>query len=219
MPEGPYKLPKGWRWVRLGEVARLIQTGFAIGKKGISEGDHLLHLRPYNIGDDGTISLTQQFYVPKSVANRKITDLEPGDVLFNNTNSVELIGKTALVRQPIKAGFSNHITLIRSHSDKCEGPWLASVLRALWYQGKFVQICNKWIGQAGINTKVLRKLLIPLPPLEEQRRIVAYLDEVQAKITALKKHQEETTTEFHRLERAILDKAFMENYSAKAVRK
>ncbi len=59
-----------------------------------------------------------------------------------------------------------------------------------------------------LKPKVVLETLIPLPPLEEQRRIVAYLDEIQAKITALKKRQEETTTEFNRLEQTILDKAF-----------
>jgi type I restriction enzyme S subunit len=69
-------------------------------------------------------------------------------------------------------------------------------------------LCNKWIGQAGINTETLRSVLIPLPPLEEQRRIVAYFQDVQEKIRALKEAQAQTETELKRLEQAILDKAF-----------
>ena len=43
MTEGPYKLPKGWRWVRLGDICLVIETGFAFRKKGAPDGD-LLHL-------------------------------------------------------------------------------------------------------------------------------------------------------------------------------
>ena len=207
MAEGPYKLPKGWKWVRLEEVAQTLESGFAFRKKGGQNGD-LPHLRPYNIGEDGTIRLDKLFFISRNkVPKNKVTLLQPGDVLFNNTNSVELVGKTALVTQPMEAGFSNHITLIRTKAG-IEGAWLALVLRAWWHQGFFARICNKWIGQAGINTETLKHIPIPLPPLPEQRHLVAYLDQVQARVTALKKAQESTDAELHRLEQAILDKAF-----------
>jgi type I restriction enzyme S subunit len=51
-------------------------------------------------------------------------------------------------------------------------------------------------------------ILIPLPPLAEQRRIVAELEAVWARVNALKEAQAETDSELQRLERAILDKAF-----------
>ncbi|RLG05853.1 MAG: hypothetical protein DRN68_07985 [Thaumarchaeota archaeon] len=206
MAEGPYKfhkLPKGWKWVRLEEVAQTLESGFAFRKKRVQP-----HLRPYNIGEDGTIRLDKLFFISRDkVPKNKVTLLQPGDVLFNNTNSVELVGKTTLVTQPMEAGFSNHITLIRTKPG-IEGAWLALVLRAWWHQGFFARICNKWIGQAGINTETLKHIPIPLPPLPEQRRIVACLDQVQTKVTALKKTQESTEAELHRLEQAILDKAF-----------
>jgi type I restriction enzyme S subunit len=197
-PKPGTELPEGWRWVRLGEVCTLIESGFAFRKKGAPEGD-LLHLRPYNIAEDGTLDLSQRFYVPSSLRSARHKFLQPGDVLFNNTNSVELVGKTALVREPLEAAFSNHITLLRPDTTKAEGAWIALVLLALWRQGFFANLCNKWIGQAGINTETLRSVLIPLPPLEEQRRIVAYLQDVQEKIRALKEAKAQTETELKRM--------------------
>jgi type I restriction enzyme S subunit len=206
-PRPGSELPEGWRWVRLREVCTLIDSGFAFRKKGAPEGD-LLHLRPYNIGEDGTLNLSQRFYVPSSLSLARHKMLQPGDVLFNNTNSVELVGKTALVREPLEAAFSNHITLLRSDTTKAEGAWIALALQALWRQGFFANLCNKWIGQAGINTETLKSVLIPLPPLSEQRRIVAHLQAVQEKIQALKETQAATEAELKRLEQAILEKAF-----------
>ena len=134
MTDGPYELPEGWRWVKLGKVTLTIESGFAFGKKRAVNGD-LLHLRPYNIGDDGRISLAQQFFVPRNmVPSSKTMSLRPGDVLFNNTNSVELVGKAALVTEPMEVGFSNHVTLIRTKPD-VEGAWLVVALRVLWQQG------------------------------------------------------------------------------------
>jgi len=200
-------LPSGWRWVRLGEVALDIQTGFAFRKKNVQRGD-ILQLRPYNIGNDGELDLRQQFFVPIEALPSSWSPLEPGDVLFNNTNSVELIGKTALVREHMEVALSNHITRIRVRPDLCEGAWLALTLNALWRQGFFAQRCNRWIGQAGYNTESLRETPIPLPPLSEQRRIVAHLEAVQEKIRALRAVQAETEEELKRLEQAMLDKAF-----------
>jgi type I restriction enzyme S subunit len=54
----------------------------------------------------------------------------------------------------------------------------------------------------------MRKTQIPLPPLPEQQRIVAYLDGLQAKVDALKKRQAETAAELDALLPSILDKAF-----------
>jgi len=63
-------------------------------------------------------------------------------------------------------------------------------------------------GQANVNSKKLRNMPINLPPLPEQRRIVAYLDELQAKVDALRRLQAETGAELDALMPAVLDKAF-----------
>jgi len=207
MTEGPYRLPAGWRWVRLEEIALELQSGFAFGKRNAHEGD-ILQLRPYNIGDYGELELKQTFFIPRSALPVKWPLLQPGDVLFNNTNSVELVGKTALIRAEMQAAFSNHITRIRVRPDMCVGAWLTLTLNALWQQGFFAERCNKWIGQAGYNTENLRQTLIPLPPLDEQRRIVAHLQAVQEKVKTLKESHAQIDADLRRLEQAIVDRAF-----------
>ncbi|MBC7185949.1 MAG: restriction endonuclease subunit S [Calditrichaeota bacterium] len=207
MTEGPYKLPAGWRWVRLGEVAMEIQSGFAFRKKNVQGGD-VLQLRPYNIGENGELAFVQKFFVPRSALPPNWSPLRPGDVLFNNTNSVELVGKTALVREEMEAGFSNHITRIRVSPDVCEGAWLAAALNALWRQGLFAKRCNRWIGQAGYNTESLRGTLIPLPPLPEQRRIVARIEELMERIREARRLREQAREDTERLWQSVLAETF-----------
>jgi type I restriction enzyme S subunit len=62
--------------------------------------------------------------------------------------------------------------------------------------------------QPNINLKILNRLSIPVPPLPEQRRIVAYLDDLQAKVDSLKALQAQTQAELDALLPSILDKAF-----------
>jgi type I restriction enzyme, S subunit len=209
MTDGPHELPSGWRWVRVGEVASHLRSGFASRKKGAVNGD-LLHLRPYNIAVDGALDLSQQFLVPSiSVPGGEIF-LKPGDVLFNNTNSVELVGKTALVNEGLRAAFSNHITLIRTDTEVCEGAWIALALRSLWQQGFFAQRCNKWIGQAGFNTNMLVEIPIPLPSLAEQHRIVAQVEALMERVREAKRLREQASRDTDPLMQSALAEALRE---------
>lgn len=70
----------------------------------------------------------------------------------------------------------------------------------------FVQV--RGATRPGFNTTLLSRVELPLPPLPEQRRIVAYLDDLQAKVDRLKALQAQTAAELDALLPAILDKAF-----------
>ncbi len=74
---------------------------------------------------------------------RELYKLKPGDILFNNTNSKELVGKTCLITQEIRGGFSNHITRIRVKKNTCDPKYLAMSLHHAWRQGKFLSRANK----------------------------------------------------------------------------
>lgn len=66
---------------------------------------------------------------------------------------------------------------LRVDSDKILGNYLALALHHLWRQGYFSNLSNKWIGQAGINLKILSDVEIPLPPLAHQRVLVFQIEE------------------------------------------
>lgn len=117
--------------------------------------------------------------------------MEKGDVLFNNTNSVELVGKSALAHEPIVCAFSNHITRLRVVDTKSLDPaWLLICLRQFFVNGFFAANCNRWIGQAGFAATKLAQLEIPLPPLEIQRRIVLRLESLLGEVSEARKLQE-----------------------------
>lgn len=204
------ELPEGWRWMRLGEVVNHFRSGFACSKQHeLPKGDDgITHLRPNNIGFDAKLDLSKRVYIPKEMVDLSKYALKKGDVLFNNTNSKELVGRAVLVEENLNFGFSNHITRLRVKEELITPEWLATSINYLWLEGYYLRTCRKWIGQAGVNTTMLKSTQIPIPPLEEQKRIVAHLAELQEKAIALQKFQGETEKEIERLREAILHKAF-----------
>jgi type I restriction enzyme S subunit len=186
---GVWELPEGWGIARLGDFVEM-KTGFACAKKNlVTEG--LPHLRPFNVSTEGELNLTEVYNIPEDFkGNADDYTLEPGHILFNNTNSVELVGKTAIVREPLRCAYSNHITrLTVLDKSRLEPNWVALSLKQLWATGFFAANCNKWIGQAGFNTDMLTAVEVPLPypddptrSLAEQHRIVARIKELFARI-------------------------------------
>lgn len=206
-------LPKGWQWIKLENVACDIQTGFTFSKKN-ARGGEILQIRPYNIGIDGELDFRKKFFVSKEALPKNWSPLAPGDVLFNNTNSVEFLGKTALVRENMDVAFSNHITRIRVRPYLCEGAWLALTLNILQQQGFFAQQCHRWIGQAGYSVKNLRKTFIPLPPLSEQQRIMKRLETVMNRLQKVQHLRQKAQEKVSFLWEAILSEIFPRSDSA-----
>lgn len=160
--------------VRVDDLMLSDESGFACSKTKLVE-DGLPHLRPFNIADDGLLNLSQLYQIPASEAPPSKRELLPGDVLFNNTNSVELVGKATIVREPMVAGFSNHLTRIRMDAKRVEPEFFALWLRRLRSTGYFTSQATQWVSQAAFKTTDLRRLEMDLPGLDEQRRVVDLL--------------------------------------------
>lgn len=192
-PNSP--LPAGWRWVRLGEVIEDTQPGFACGKRAGDDG--VIQLRMNNISIRGQIDLSSIIRIPATPEQIKKYRLLPGDIVFNNTNSVELVGKTALFYEE-KGVFlySNHLTRLRPKTEILAPVYLTLWLQLHWHQRLFEHICDRWIGQAAVHLEKLLALEFPLPPLPEQKRIAAKVQELMAEVerarTACEKRLEAT---------------------------
>lgn len=165
-----------WPKVKLGDICREIKSGFPCGNSA-KDIDGVLHIRPMNITPSGSFTLDGSKFIVASDLSEDYK-IQAGDVLFNNTNSKELVGKTCFVKEDILAGYSNHITRIRV-GEQVLPQYLAYVLQHMYESGVFLRLCNKWVGQAAINAKTLAAQEIPLPPLTVQEEIVAEIESYQ----------------------------------------
>ncbi|MFE1424483.1 restriction endonuclease subunit S [Streptomyces fungicidicus] len=176
--EGSGGLPAGWARATLGELGVEVQPGFASGKHN-RDGDGIVHLRPMNITRNGAIDLSDARYVMDESDRR----VEYGDVIFNNTNSPALVGKTAWFGSLEPAAYSNHMTRLRG-PEGLDSKFLAIQLHWLWASGYFKTVLNNHVNQASVAREVLLATWIVVPPHLEQMRIVAEVEQQMARIGA-----------------------------------
>jgi type I restriction enzyme M protein len=163
----------------VGDIADEIKAGFASGQSSVDKIG-VPHIRPMNITDKGQFTWDGLKQIAASeYVGKEDYALRSGDVLFNNTNSKELVGKTCLIEKDIYGGYSNHMTRIRVKPNLCVSNFLALLLQNAWQKGVFLELANRWVGQAGINATALAQYQIPLPPLEVQKEIVAEIEGYQ----------------------------------------
>jgi type I restriction enzyme S subunit len=200
------RLPDGWRLVKLRELIREAQAGFACGER---DANGIVQLRMNNLGTRGNFIWDDVLRVPRENTNIEPFLLVPGDVLFNNTNSTELVGKSGLFTgyaEPIV--YSNHFTRLRTVADALLPDVLAGWLIHQWQQGVFAAICNRWIGQSAVKVDKLLGLDFPLPPLPEQQRITGTLREQMAAVETARAAAEAELAAINALPAALLRRAF-----------
>lgn len=164
-----------WHATQLQQIAVDLQPGFAC--QPVDKGSGVPQLRTNNVSPNGAIDLSEVKHVPATKSQLKRYLLAKGDVLFNNTNSPALVGKTALFAEDDSYLFSNHMTRVRVDRRVAVPGYVARYLHWSWTQGTFRSLVTQWVNQAAINRTQLGSITIPLPPLSEQRRIVEILDQ------------------------------------------
>lgn len=199
---GDNRVPIGWHVRTIESISASITPGFACSKSNQVEGGHV-HLRTHNISTLGTLNFDLLVRIDPRKVDPKKSSVRAGDILFNNTNSQELVGKTSLVDRDYDFGFSNHLTRIRVDDDVYPS-FVVSYLTFLRNSGHFSRLCTRWINQAAVNTNALKTLAIPLPSFPEQKRIVAKVDELMALCDRLEAQQQEREERHAVLSRASL---------------
>lgn len=195
-------VPAGWESRTIESISASITSGFACSRSHQVENGHV-HLRTHNISTLGTLNFDLLVRIDPKMVDPQKSSIRAGDILFNNTNSQELVGKTSLVDRDYDYGFSNHITRIRLKDGIFPG-FVVFYLTLLRNSGYFARLCTRWINQAAVNTDTLKEQTIPLPPLAEQKRIVAKVDELMALCDRLAMQQQERETRHAVLARASL---------------
>jgi len=156
----------------------------------------------------GRLDLRDLRYLHLNDKDRAKLLLKKGDILVNRTNSAELVGKCAVFDLEGEYGFASYLIRLCLDKDRAEPRLVASYINSPTGRAYMFSERKQMTGQANVNATKLKALPIALPSLPEQRRIVAYLDGLQAKVEVLKHLQSQSSTELDALLPSILDKAF-----------
>lgn len=173
------KLPEGWVETNVGRVVLDLQPGFA-QRPGEDDSGMTPQIRTHNVNPEGIITLNGIKYVSASSKEIEKYGLSIEDVVFNNTNSEEWVGKTAVFDQPGNFVFSNHMTRLRVDRTLINPRFLARYLHQLWSMGYSKTRAKRWVSQSGIEGVALASFKLPLPTLLEQQRIVDMLQQVSS---------------------------------------
>lgn len=155
----------------------------------------------------GELDLSKQVYIPAEFYQKlRRSQLHPGDVLINLVGAS--IGRSCVVPEDIgEANVNQAVAVISPDPAQLVSDYLMLFLISAPAQG-VIQGGKVETARPNISLGDLRKLVLPVPPLEEQRRIIAYLEDLQAKADALRCLQNETAAELDALMPSILDRAF-----------
>jgi len=195
-------LPIGWKKRTIESICSSITSGFACSRSHQVEDGHV-HLRTHNISTLGTLNFDLLVRIDPKMVDPAKSSIRRGDILFNNTNSQELVGKTSLVDRDYDYGFSNHITRLRLKEDVYP-EFVAFYLTLLRNSGYFSKICTRWINQAAVNIDMLKEQTILLPLIAEQKRIVAKVNELMVLCDRFEVQQQEKEAQRAALARASL---------------
>lgn len=177
------ELPEGWVWASIDQLSWRKRYGSSSKTDDRSNGVPVLRMG--NI-QDGKIDYTNLKYLP--VDHDEFPDLllSDGDLLFNRTNSAELVGKTAIFRDigtPCSyASYLISVTFCDSYQPDLAAYFINSVFGKAW----LATVVNQTAGQANVNGTKLGELAMPVPPVKEQLEIINQMiseqDHVQSQL-------------------------------------
>ena len=196
--EEPYPAPMGWSWVRMGLIGET-NIGLTYSPANLANAGTPV-LRSSNI-QNGTLDLCDLVRVNVEVKESVL--VQEGDLLICARNgSKALVGKTALISGLTeKMAFGAFMAIFRS-------PYNAYLLRFInsqLFRAMISDVNTTTINQ--ITQENLKSALLPLPPLNEQHRIVAKVDELMALCDQLEAQLTTTQTDSRRLLEAVLEAA------------
>lgn len=188
--EGPFDVSNSWSWAKLGDLCLKIGAGNTPpgGKNSdVYKTDGIKFIRSMNVYNDG-LHYEGMVYISEELASKRAgSAVIAKDMLLNITGGS--IGRCAIVPNDFDIGNVNqHVLIIRCVNEQCRS-YIHLVICSPLIQAA---INEKAVGdKAGFSANKAKNLLIPLPPLAEQHRIVARVDELMAKIDELEKVENE----------------------------
>ncbi|MBR1279765.1 restriction endonuclease subunit S [Bradyrhizobium sp. AUGA SZCCT0283] len=212
----PFKIPKTWEWCSLGEIA--MDVTYGTSQKAHIEAEGIPVLRMGNITIDGRINFANLKYVSPRIKDLPRLFLNSGDIVFNRTNSYELVGKSAVFRRNQQFTLASYLIRIRLHEELIP-EYVAYLInspicRTMFIEPNIVQ----QNGQANFNGSKLKAIPIPLPPVAEQAAIVERIEALSETCRALVVEINHSRTDAADLLQAVLRDTFSSSEAASALR-
>lgn len=206
-PEGII-LPPDWTWATVDQLSTIVQYGTS--SKTSEDPSGVPVLRMGNIVG-GRINLEKLKYLPTTHSEFPELLLEDGDLLFNRTNSPELVGKAAVYRgDPEPCSYASYLIRVRfsgHYRPELLNYFLGSALGRRWV----ASVVSQQVGQANVNGTKLKQLSVPLPPRQVQEEVCRVAEAQLEQIALMRRQISFARQSADVLRRSILYRAFAGN--------
>jgi len=169
-----FSIPQEWMWIKVGIISKEIQYGTS--EKATTNKSKIPVLRMGNI-QNGELDFKHLKYYPDDWKNYKQFSLSDGDVLFNRTNSAELVGKTAIYREQYpNAVFAGYLIRIKIIDETYTPSLLSHYINSIFGKSYINSVVTQQVGQANVNSTKLLMMPLPLMSFEEQKELIIKLE-------------------------------------------
>lgn len=179
------EMPQSWEVMRLGEVVTTAQYGLSVRGERIGQYPILR----MNCLVEGRVTFDDLQFVNLDDETYQRFRLNDGDLLFNRTNSIDLVGKTGVFHGDRPTVFASYMIRLIVNHEMIDPDYLNCFLNLDSTQAALKGLATRGVSQSNISATRLREFFIPLPLLDEQREIANTADAIaKRKALAERKH-------------------------------
>ena len=195
---------EGWEEKKLGDICSDIRYGTSTPS---NENGEYKYLRMNNITNDGFLDVSH--YKTISLPEKELEKclVKRGDIIFNRTNSRELVGKSCVFTEDENMVIAGYLIRIRL-KEGFEPQFITYSMNLQRSLGLFQHLIVGAVHQANISANNIQKVIINYPPLSEQKSIVATLDSLKSKVDRLQANYDKISQECDALKQSILRQVF-----------
>ena len=192
----PAKNDKEWNTGKISDLASSISYGTS--QKASTERLSYSVLRMNNITYQGDWNFSDLKYVDLSEKDQKKYLVYKGDLLFNRTNSKELVGKTAVYRENTPRAFAGYLVRLVPN-ERANSEFIAAFLNSSYGKKLLLKMAKNIVGMANINATEMSNIDIYIPPLELQNRFAEIVAKIEEQKALVKQAIDETQLLFDSL--------------------
>lgn len=198
------KPKEGWKKYLLKEIITDITYGTSVPS---CENGEYVYLRMNNITNDGRLDLKGSKTINLSDKELEKCLVKKGDILFNRTNSLDLVGKSCVFDQETPMVIAGYIIRIRLQNDY-DSQFVSYAMNYMKSLGMYRNLVVGAVHQANISAKAIQTIHLDLPNLNIQKDIVTKLDAISSKCNLLRDNYLQELDKYEALKQSILRKAF-----------
>ncbi|MBN2015622.1 restriction endonuclease subunit S [Candidatus Dojkabacteria bacterium] len=197
---------KTWEKKKIEDISTSVRYGSSKKTRENIKGIPVLGMGHYD--SYGEFNIDKIKYLPTNHDEFPELILQDGDLLFNRTNSAELVGKTAVWHKKLKkASFASYLIRVK-FEEKINPDFIAYYINSIYGRIWIKQVVNQLVGQANVNGTKLKNLEVPVPKKIVQDKIVMRIRKAFFKIKEFAMINKTTLSLKETLKQSILKKAF-----------